>query len=889
MSTPSIAHYRIASKLGEGGMGAVYRATDTRLNRDVAIKFLPDAFANDPDRLARFTREGQLLASLNHPNIAAVYGVEERSIVLELVEGPTLAERIARGPLSPEEALPLLHQLIDALEYAHDKGIVHRDLKPANLKITPEGRVKVLDFGLAKAFSPDVAAAQDPATSPTITVRSTLAGVIMGTAAYMSPEQARGQNTDRRSDIWAFGAVAYEMLTGRVAFDAPTVSDTLAAVLTREPDFDSVPATFRRLIRHCMARDARQRLSHISGARILLEGSAEPSAGVPARSNRLWIGVAAAAVLVALVSIAFVWRTGRPQPRPLMRLALDLGPDGALDARTLASLTPDGSRIVYRTRGRNGKEMLSVRALGEAKSTALEGTENPVELIPSPDGQWVAFVTESALRKVPLHGGAAIRLADGISTPRGGWWAEDGSIVIAPEPTSGLFRLRPGSGKLEPLTDPAANGQATHRWPQVLPGGRGVLYTGHTSTNGFNDAEIDVLDLKTGRARTVVKGGFFGRYLPSGHLVFLHASTLMAMRFDLDRMDAQGQPVPVLDDVRANLTSANGRYSFSPAEGSFTYTSGIAEQQILPIGWTDEQGNRHAGPAVDMPNRGPALSPDGRFAAMYSGTVGNANIRVWDSARDVLTTLTFNNRENANPVWTPDGKRLVFTSFYNGIFTLWCVRADGSGEARKVLERPRRVTPGSFSPDGRRLAVSLIVDSGASADIAMLTLDLSDPDNPKAGNPEPFLQTPAMEISPMFSPDGRWLAYTSNESGHSEIYVRPFPGPGGKWQISAGEGLFARWSRDGRRIYFVTFDGRLMVSDCDIRGNVFSPGRPRPWGEVRMIVPGATTMSTPMYDVAPDGRRILGQLAPSGPAADASNAQVTILLNFFDDLKRRLP
>ncbi|HUQ90403.1 MAG TPA: protein kinase [Bryobacteraceae bacterium] len=875
----TIAHYRIQSKLGEGGMGTVYRATDTKLNRDVAIKVLPDAFAADAGRLGRFTREAQVLASLNHPNIAAIYGVEERSIVLELVEGQTLA-----GPLSEEEALPLIHQLIDALEYAHEKGIVHRDLKPANIKITPEGRLKVLDFGLAKAMSNDAPEAGDPSLSPTLTMRATLTGVIMGTAAYMSPEQARGHAVDKRADIWAFAVVVHEMLTGRALFQGETVSDTLAAVLRQDPDIAAAPPRFHRLLRLCLMRDPRQRLRDISGARLLLD---EPTAASAAPASRPVKWIAATAVMAAISAIALgvAWHATRPIERPLMRLNVDLGPEAVADPRTVFTLSPDARRIVYTARSA-GKQVLATRLLHQTKVDIIPGTEGATDPFFSPDGEWLGFFADNKVKKIAVQGGAPVVLSEATSYTRGASWGEDGSIVVTMSPATGLSRISASGGAAQVLTNPYAQGQVTHRWPQFLPGGHAVIFTAHTVSTGLDDASIDALDLKTGKWKTVQRGGFFGRYLPSGHLVYVHKGVLYGVRFDPVRLETRGSPAPLLDDVAANLVAAAGRFDFSAApsgSGTFGYMTGRPETVPARTVWLDQTGKTQP-VSFTGGTIGPALSPDGRMVALAVGGIGSQDIRVWDFTREVLTSITSNAKGNANPVWTPDGRHLVFGSFFNNVSTLWWARADGGGEPRKLVESKAILVPSSFSPDGRRLAYTQPV-SGTGEDLWTVPIDISDPENPKAGTPEPFLRTPAADVRPMFSPDGRWIAYASQETGPFEVYVRPFPSGGGRWQISAGDGAFARWSRTGRQIFFTTSDGRIMVTDYEIKGDSFLVGKPRPWTDTRI----SANMGRASFDLAPGAKRVLTSVNPVDVSQPSGSVHITLLLNFFDELKRRLP
>ena len=566
MTLPTtIAHYRITAKLGEGGMGAVYRATDTKLNRDVAIKVLPDAFAADPDRLARFTREAQVLASLNHPNIAAIYGVEDRALVMELVEG---ARSLSTVRSRPNEALPLIHQLIDALEYAHDKGIVHRDLKPANIKITPDGRLKVLDFGLAKALSTDAATA-DSSLSPTLTMRATMAGRDHGhRRLHVARTGARPQSS---IDAPISGPSAWSSTRCSPAANSSErlpSSDTLAAVLTRDPDFEAVPPRFRRMLRFCLTRDARQRLRDISGARLLLDEA--PVRITPPR--RLpWIIAASAAFATAILAVA-LWRASRPPDRPFARLSVDLGPDSVTNDFVTAAITPDGKRLAFVCRTPDGKLQLGTRLLDDPKVTLLAGTEDASAPFFSPDGEWIGFSAAGRLKKISVHGGNPVTICE-APTLRGAGWGDDGAIVLTPDIYTGLFRVPDTGGAPQALTEPSKKGERTHRWPQVLPGARAVLFTGSTEAAGFDNAAIDALDLRTGDWKTILKGGYYARYLPSGHLVYVNRGSLMAVPFDVARLEARGTPVTLYDDLAANPISGGGQFDFSQT-GTLVYLKG---------------------------------------------------------------------------------------------------------------------------------------------------------------------------------------------------------------------------------------------------------------------------------------------------------------------------
>jgi serine/threonine-protein kinase len=867
MTPSTIAHYRITAKLGEGGMGEVWRATDTKLNREVAIKILPDAFAQDADRMARFQREAQVLASLNHPNIAAIYGVEDRALVMELVEGETL-----HGPMPLDEALAVARQLAEALEYAHERGIIHRDLKPANIKITPEGRAKVLDFGLAKAMSTDAAPA-DPHSSPTLTMRATMAGVILGTAAYMSPEQARGQDADRRADIWSFGVVLYEMLTGRQLFTGATVSDTLAAVLRAEPDLSEVPEPVRGVVERSLRKGVRRRWQSIGDVRIALDEAPEHAPEEPRRSVLPWVVAAAVLAVIAVAGWLVVWRATRPVDHPLIRLSVDLGPDALSGANVTVVISRDGRRLVFPVRGPNGKQMLATRLLDQTHHTLMTGTEGGSDPFFSPDGRWVGFFAGGKLKKISVEGGAAVALCP-ASSPRGASWGEDGNIILSANFATSLSRVPDTGGIPQPLTGLRSGDAIFHMWPQMLPGGEAVLFTAAQTYTGQDNASVEVISLKTGQVKVVQRGGYYGRYLPSGHLVYVHQGVLFGVRFDTSRLEVRGTPTRLLDDLAANVLSGGGQFDFSEAPagtGSFLYLSGKPSDQRWRVSWLDSSGKLE--PLIPTPGLYgvPQFSPDGRRLAFGAlGTIG-----IYDRDREAMSVVAV---PGVTPAWAPDGKHIAFSRYSKIGTDLFWMRSDAAGEPERLLETQGIAFVRSFSPDGHWLVFQ---SSENGVHIWILPLDTRQPEHPKAGSPQPFLRTAANDSSPIFSPDGRWIAYRSDESGAEEIYVRPFPNSkGAKWKISADGGLFALWSNNRRELFYETLDYRIMVVDYTLEGASFVPGKPRLWSEKQLFYAGAMNLA-----IAPDGKRF-AVLVP--PESDAS-VHIAFLLNFFDDLKRRMP
>jgi serine/threonine-protein kinase len=882
----NLGPYRIESKLGEGGMGAVYRATDTRLKRDVAIKVLPDFFAADAGRMARFRREARVLASLNHPNIAAIYDVEQNAIVMELVEGTDL-----KGPVSVDTAIAYARQMAAGLEAAHERGIIHRDLKPANIKVTPDGVVKLLDFGLATAAEPEGAAypAVSPTASPTRSLAMTQAGMIMGTAAYMAPEQARGDKVDKRADIWAFGVVLYEMLTGGTLFAGATTSDTLAAVLKTEPDMSKIPVRMRPVVERCLRKDPRVRWRDIGDVRMALEegltNAPAPAAPPPRRGVPVW-ALAGAAVMVGAVALWAPWRTREPVDQPLTRLTVDLGPDAVKGPNLTAAISPDGRRLVFPVGSADGKRQLATRLLEQAQATVLPGTENGSDPFFSPDSQWVGFFADGKLKKISVQGGAPITLCDG-QRDSGASWGEDGTIIAGLNMHSPIARV-PAAGGMPQRLFSVGKGDLTHRWPQILPGGLAVISTVSPRGSGMEDASIEAMSLSNGATKTLVAEAYFGRYLSAGrdrgYLVYLHQGVLFGVAFDPDRLELRSAPVPLLEDVAANPTDGGGQFDFSMApsgHGTLVYLAGKQAGQTWPVVWLDSSGKTSPLIATPALYGEPRFSPDGRRLAVTMTTSSGTNIFSYDLQRETMPQLTFGGHTDV-PVWTPDGKHMVFLS--GSDYKFWWMRADGSGEPQQIFESKNPIVPWSFSPDGRRLAYRES-RSETGIDIMTLPLDLSDPDHPKAGSPEPFLESPSDKLVPMFSPDGRWIAYRSNESGRFEVYVQPFPAArGGKSQVSTGGGLYGIWSNNGRELFYETLDYRIMVVDYTVTGDSFVPGKPRLWSEKRLSYPGNSNLA-----LAPDGKRFAVFPMPEAEGLEKGTVHVTFLQNFIDELRRRIP
>ena len=890
-----IAHYEVLAPIGAGGMGEVYRARDTRLGREVALKVLPDTFAADRDRLARFEREAKALASLNHPNIAHVYGFDVARdvspavhvLVMELVEGEDLSQRLKRGAVPVDDALPIARQIAEALEAAHDHGIIHRDLKPANIKVTPDGSVKVLDFGLAKAIDSPESSNAVIHESPTITTPAmTMRGVILGTAAYMSPEQAKGKPVDRRADIWAFGCVLYEMLSGQRAFTGDDVSETLASVLKDQPVWGPLPAetpvNVRRLLERCLQKDPRKRLPHIGVARMELDEPREVEpAPVGARRATPWIALASLlAVVLAIVVTRWVpWRSEPSQSSLPVHMSIDLGADASLRNTTgpSAVLSPDGRMLAFAAVSDQAR--LYVRSLDRLEATQLAGTEGASDPFFSPNGQWIAFFAGGKLKKVAVNGGAPVALAD-ISRPHGGSWGDDDRIVFMPSPLPGPLRRVPAAGgpieSLPPTSDPALRVQ---RWPQVLPGAKAVLFTAHPMLNGLSDGRLAVQTVPGGAIKIVHRGGYYGRYLPSGHLVFVNAGTLFAVRFDLDRLETIGTPTPVLSNIVGNPDNGGAQFAFAN-DGSLVAMMGKELSTAQPISWIDAEGGTKPLLAKPTDWANINVSPDGNRVAV---NVRDSLTDVWvqDTTRETLFRLPASTASKDYPVWSADGRRITFSSSESGnsINNLYWQPADGSAPMQRLTTSPNPQRAGSWHPDGRVLAFHEI-NRKTSNDIWILPMEGDEQSGWKPGTPTPFVTDAAAQVDPVFSPDGKWIAYWSLESG-AEVFVRPYPGPGGKWQISSGGGQFPAWSRTRSELFFVSMSGQVMVASYRVIGDEFRAERPRLWSNVRLMERGAGQR---FWALHPDGAHIAGVLRP--PDLDEKRDKLLLVLNFFDELRR---
>jgi Tol biopolymer transport system component len=880
-----VGSYEIIAKLGEGGMGEVYRATDTRLKRQVALKVLPSSVTADPERLARFQREAEVLASLNHPNIASLHGLEESSgvkaLVMELVEGPTLADRIAQGPVPIEEALTIARQIADALAAAHDQGIIHRDLKPANVKVRPDGTVKVLDFGLAKAMEQGVGTrdqglgTRDLANSPTITSPvMTMHGVILGTAAYMSPEQAAGKPVDRRTDTWAFGVVLFEMLTGKQLFDGESVSHVIAAVLKDDPDWNALPPAtppaIRKLLRRCLERDRKKRWPDAAAAAIecgdaLAADDHAAAAGVnPAAARSPWQLAAALVAGVVVAGIAAWSRWPAEAPRPVTRFEIEL-PDNRIFTRAgrhVVAISPDGSRIAY-----VANRQIFIRALNDTTTAPLEGTAelDPSEPVFSPDGQWLAFWSDNQIKKIPVAGGTPVTLAK-AANPLGINWTGDRITLGVDDPPRILSVPADGGTATDLVTlEPDELAQT----PQLLNGGRSVLFTLLKGEGAWQDANVVVQELATGTRRVLVERGTDARVL-AGYLIYERESTLFAIAFDEERLTVSGSPVPVQANVQESVFSGAAQAAMSSSGSLVFVPSGLSGSLVRALVWLDQNGKTERlkfPPAAHFSARSQRLSPDGtRIVSRIVGTASrSSDIWIGEIDQGIFRRITFSGQVT-DPVWSADGSRIC----YEQQDEVFCQPADGSGSAQSLFKWPRLSTLEEVSPDGRWLLFSQpthIVDLQSPSDI------------------RPLLRDGSVARLPAVSPDGRLVA-SAGATFEDGVFVRPFPlVEGGRWQVSTGRGAASQWSHDGRHLFYLTGASGGFTTDATIMrvavrtGPPFSAGAPEP---VVKLPPNAAFN----FSVARDGRFLINVPASDG---EESRSRLVVVENWIEEVKAKVP
>jgi Tol biopolymer transport system component len=873
-------------------MGEVYRARDTRLRRDVAIKALPQDLAANPERLARLEREARILASLNHPNIAAIYGLEEsegsRFLVMECVEGESLAHHLAAGPLPLEEALPVAAQIAAGLEAAHEAGVIHRDLKPANVMLRPDGSVKILDLGLARTL--EGSASADPSLSPTMTSPVTGTGFILGTAAYMSPEQARGKALDKRTDIFSFGCVLFECLTGKRAFAGESVSDILASILRSEPDWNALPAqtpaSVRKLLRRCLEKDRRRRLHDIADARIEIEdaGSAPEApttttaVALPRWRARplLW------ALAGALIGIVVVYSTGRLFGRPPLRTSppvravfpLAAGTELSFANRPGIAVSPDDRTVIFRAASQ-GVARLYRRGLNASAAEPIAGTEGGFSPFFSPDGEWLGFFTNTELKKVPLAGGSPIRISLVPPVTAGAAWGADGSIVFTLTANGPLSRISDTGGKLEPVsTLDSSRGEHSHLWPQILPQGRGILVTMVLGQDfqDFENSQIVVLDPKSGRRTVVLEGSPFARYA-AGQIFFVRGGSMFRVPFDLTRLSVTGSPVPLAE--RVTIDSGSGAASFAiTTDGTLVYADGppVVDRKSVVLR-LDRQGVEKPLPLPTALYSHPRLSPDGRTLALMKCDGESCKLFLYDLDRNLLTPLTSEPGRFFNPVWSPDGRRLAYSGFAVGAPTLYLKNADGSGRAERLTNAPTETReaaefPNSWSPDGHMIAyivVSRLTSGQPARDVWLVS-----PDEKRQARR--WLDTPYAESAAAFSPDGRWMAYVSDESGRKEVYVRPLSGAGGRIKISSEGGAEPVWTRGGRELLYRHGNQFLSVELRTEPGLAAGTQRVLFSGE---FLPGGREDAPFGYDVSSDGNAIYAVREISVPEPERHLAVVT--------------
>ena len=881
-----LGRYEIRSKLGEGGMGEVYRACDSGLNRDVAIKVLPAAFAQDPERLGRFKREAQVLASLNHPNVAAIYGLEdsngEIALVMELVEGPTLADRLSAGPIPVDETVAIAKQIAEALEIAHERGIIHRDLKPANVKVTPDGTVKVLDFGLAKVFE-DESQANDLSHSPTL-IKGTQAGVILGTAAYMSPEQAKGKAVDKRTDIWSFGCVLFELLTGKQSFSGETLTDVLAAVVRAEPDWDALPngtpGAIRRLLRRCLTRESKQRLRDIGEARIILGDQhgevveAEAGRALTAPAQSLWkrslpwaIALIFAAGLFAMI-LTYISRA--PKAQSLFRSSINLPPGFSLDrSNSSLALSPDGQRLVFAAAGDDGKgQQLWLRSLDSLTIQPLTGTNGATYPFWSPDGRYVGFFASQKLKKAEISSGTVQTVCDAVEG-RGASWSRKDVIVFAPQAIGPLFEVSAAGGTPVQVTSVKSTDE-TNRNPHFLPDGERLLFFRGITASVDPENGIYSLDLATRKLALITRESSEGIYVEPGYLVFVRNGNLMAQPFDGDHLRLTGQAVPIAEHVFYNPDRFTGAYALSD-NGLLVFFSGLSGVKSQ-LTWLDIDGKKLGTVGESAAILSISISPDAKRAvAQVQGNTADS-LWMYDLNRGIGRRFTVGSESFSTPTWSPDSRLVAYTSQSRYLFLQ---ASDAISEAQRFQGEQLTSSLGSWSPDGRKVMFASQTSHGGDLWIQSLEGDK------KA---YPFLVTPANEIEGTISPDGRWIAFASDETGRFELYVTSFPSPGGKRQISSDGADAPQWLKNGRELAYMNAERKLIVVEVNARENEFEVGQSKVLfgGKPLPARPhDPDNWDVPVY-LTSDGKRILLPV----PVETDSSRPLDVVTNWTAALKR---